>query len=905
MRFGLPIAIATPLLLFVALPPLSKNGLWDPYELDVADLARRIAVNVYGARDLALAGADNSLPHLNDLGRPELAFDSIALGFRTFGLHEWAGRLPLALWATIGVVATFAFVSRLVDARAGLFAALVLTTMPLFFVQAKTMLGDVVSMSAVAMSFGGLVVCVFDRRPSRARAPWLALGLAGLAAGFFSRGGAIGLALPCLGVGVAWAVSWAASDRRRSVDLLGDLLGALCLVAGARVLWQALHVPSGGDVSMWLGAIPHAPRKAPSFEHVVGQLGPALVPWSALVPFALGRLFLAPPACTGADFQRESWTRMAVLCGAAVAFLLHSLLGALTDPIAFSAPAILAAACGIALRDYERGAHPSLATAVGTVAFLGLFHHDFHEMPERAYQTFAVPGAAFPDGFKAHALEVWTVVLVGFAVAAFLTWAERAPARTPFDPATYLRVFRALRSAWDGLLALAFLALVAGASLAGLAVWVAAKTHAPWLPTFSLQMREWVLNAWWIVAFVPLGVVFGLLFACDVWLWAFGRAKRLSFASFTRGLEPFEELADRVLGKRATPADERLISAAVLVPLMVLAFPAGVVAALVAGGVRAATAVAFGLPSGVALFVALGVAGDALRGSRAAFLPVVGTVTAAVLCLSYYPALAGQLSPKEVFDSYARLHASGEPLALLGVGNRTAAYYAGGQPVTLEDAPRAAEWLSSAPADKRRFLALKADSLPRLNQLHRARTGGNLPIVDGRSSEILLAASSLGGANDENPLARFFLSVPPAPQHPLEVDLDDVLLVLGYDLVDKSGRRVDVLVPGRAYRMRTYYRVLAPTTTEWQAFIHLDGQARRHNGDHKPLEGKYPPPLWSKGDLIVDDHDLTLEPNFTPGSYTLLFGLYFGCGDASCRLKVKSGPSDGAHRINGGLVRVR
>src|SRR5262252_4312000 len=92
--FGL--ALLTGFLLFFVLPPLSKSGLWDPYELNVADLARRLSLNLYGAKELWLTGADNSLPHLNDLGRPELPFDSIAIGFRVFGLHEWAGRVPLA-----------------------------------------------------------------------------------------------------------------------------------------------------------------------------------------------------------------------------------------------------------------------------------------------------------------------------------------------------------------------------------------------------------------------------------------------------------------------------------------------------------------------------------------------------------------------------------------------------------------------------------------------------------------------------------------------------------------------------------------------------------------------------------------------------------------------------------------
>ena len=62
------------------------------------------------------------------------------------------------------------------------------------------------------------------------------------------------------------------------------------------------------------------------------------------------------------------------------------------------------------------------------------------------------------------------------------------------------------------------------------------------------------------------------------------------------------------------------------------------------------------------------------------------------------------------------------------------------------------------------------------------------------------------------------------------------------------------------------------------------------------MNGKYPMALWLPGDLLIDDHEFKLEPNFTPGTYTIYFGLFVG----DTRLKVKSGPNDGDNRINGG-----
>ena len=112
----------------ILFPLLGKSGIWDPYELDSAELARRIAVNVWGARELELPGSLNTLPTLTDLKMGELPFTSMALGFKLLGLHDWTGRLPLALWGFAGAATLYAFFARLVSKKAGLYAAAALVT---------------------------------------------------------------------------------------------------------------------------------------------------------------------------------------------------------------------------------------------------------------------------------------------------------------------------------------------------------------------------------------------------------------------------------------------------------------------------------------------------------------------------------------------------------------------------------------------------------------------------------------------------------------------------------------------------------------------------------------------------------------------------------------------------------
>lgn len=931
----LAIAIALPVLFFFFLPPLTNAGLWDPSELNVADLARRIALNLHGASNLALEGADNSLPHLNDLGRPQLAFTSMALGFKLFGLHEWSGRAPLALWGILGVLATYGFVSRLVDRRAGVFSAVALTTMPLYFVQSRMMLGDIVTMSAFAMAFGGLAVATFYRGDdgdpqTNTRLGWLAIAVVGLLSGYFSRGAFIGVALPALGVGLAYVVAFGSGQRR--FDGLAFATGAVSLGLGLSVAGLAINaladakgatiLQRASDLDPLIGAMIRPPTKYPTFDFVIGHVAEALAPWSAFAPFAFGRLVTPPNVRTSDAFARESGTRLALLIGVGVALMGQGWMFARTDLVAFAAPALIAAGCGIALRDYERGAHPSIAVGVGTGVLLGLLHHELHVLPEKAFNAFALLSTTFPESFKTHALAVWTIALVGFAGIAFLTFVERESDRTPFDPKGYLRVLIALRDAWDGMLALAYFAMVAGASLAGLVVWIGVRQHFKFIPSLSSQMRENILNAWWATALVPLAVIFGIYFWCDVWLWALNRATRFSKSSLARGFEPFEDLAIRIKEGRLGETVPKLISGKlvvtkenladgegpmalfVLAPLMYLQIPVAAFLALYLGlGAKLVVAIALALPAGVAVFLLVGALGELLRGSRSAFIALFGTVVGAVVCFSYYPALANQLSPKEVFESYRHLHKGNEPLALFGVGGRTAAYYAGGQPLILRDTNSAFEWLMGGDKSGRRFLAVRSEELARLNRAYREQSAGkNLPVLDARSSQIVLVTSALrDGEKNESPLNRYLLSSPPTPQRKLDTNLEDKLMVLGYDITDAAGRLADHIGPGKKYHMKTYFKVLAPVTTEWEMFIHIDGFHRRHNGDHKVCEGKYPMSLWLKDDIVVDDYEFTLEPNFSPGNYTNYFGLFVG----ESRMKVKSGPADNENRVNGGFLRVQ
>jgi hypothetical protein len=799
---------------------LARSGIWDPYELDAADLARRIAVRVLGATALEVPGAVNTLPTLTDLHMGELPFTSMAVGFKLFGLHDWSGRLPLAVWGFAGAAALYELLARLVDRRAGLYAVIALVTMPLYFMQARTMLGDIVTMSALTLAFCGLAGALLD---ARGRFPWLAVGAAGMVAGYLSRGLVLGVAVPALAVGLAWVVlrlsgdGDAAADDAAERDAVGGLtlgLGFVALGLGARALLRATpDLPLARAVGFM---IQRRPATDATFDLVVRQLGHALFPWSAFLPFALGRMFRAPVEARPEAREREAGIRVALVVGSAVAYGAFALLAPRSGTLAFTAPALLAAVAGIAVLDFERGAPHSRALALGSMVLGTVIFADIYREPEKALASFVVDRPQFPKTFEGPGNTLLILTVAGFAGLTALTWFETQPRDpTPSLPdwargiaRVYQDGVNELGRIWNG--NLVFGMVVVEAALVGLGLMVFIGRRLAWGPVARLpeNFSFYAVNAWWSLPAVA-GAIPALLLTVRDGFRAVVEGSRLSRASFT------------------------------------------LVAALISGG---------------------------------------------TLGFGYYPGLSAQLSPKEAFEAYARLSRPGEPLALLSVRSRAAAYYGGGDAPSFSDASRAFAWLTEDRA-QRRWLLLKADDLPRTNALYRTQTGKNLPILDGRSSQILLASNELGAHANESWISKMILDEPPQPAHALDTMFEDQLEAIGWEVADRSGHLVDSVVPSKTFHLHVYYRVLKPISGTWKAFVHIDGFQRRYNGDHNVLDGKYPMNLWRAGDVILDDFEFQLEPNFTSGGYMLYFGFFAG----DTRFKVTRGQNHENRAIAGTL----
>lgn len=482
--------------------PLGWSGLWAPHELEMADFSRRIAVALHGAEALLVVGAENAAPTLSELGKGQLPFSSVAIGFQLLGLSDWAGRLPLALWALAGLACTYWLVSLLADRVAAAYAALALATTPLYFLHARTMLGDGVTLAASAIATAGLGLCVF--RAGRV-ASWAAAGLValvGLLAGFGARGVLLGVAVPALGVGLAWLI-WRLSGCP-SPGRKNDVAGALSLAVGLLAVGVGVWVIQSGSPDLYLellGAQLNEPRKLPTHDAVLHQLGFGLFPWSAIAPFAVAIAF-----GKASDGGPRSALRLCLLGVLTAGLGLHGLLAPYVGVLPFVGTFAIAALIGVGFRDADEPELRTRLLALSAAALLIILAHDLRTDPGQSLRAYALLDASFPESFTADARSWLKLGTAACLLLLLLTLgdfrANEAAPRAGEESRRWLEWLRTARRGrlrWAlGALGLVLGVLAIGARLVGRGV---AVPGALWL-----DQRATLFTA--AFALVPL-VVFG------------------------------------------------------------------------------------------------------------------------------------------------------------------------------------------------------------------------------------------------------------------------------------------------------------------------------------------------------------------------------------------------------------
>lgn len=131
----------------------------------------------------------------------------------------------------------------------------------------------------------------------------------------------------------------------------------------------------------------------------------------------------------------------------------------------------------------------------------------------------------------------------------------------------------------------------------------------------------------------------------------------------------------------------------------------------------------------------------------------------------------------------------------------------------------------------------------------------------------LAAAINLSELEIEVPERRMTL---PIIENPMEINLDDEVIFLGYDL------RTTVVKPGDTLRLTLYWQARRETTGWYKVFTHLLDDRERiwAQKDSVPVGGTRPTTGWVSGELIVDEYELVVESGAPGGDYILEVGMY-------------------------------
>lgn len=687
-------------LLFFGLPSF---GIWDPWELNSADEARHLLANEVG-----------------ELTRPAFMRWFVAAGFAAFGVHEWAGRLGMATAGLGAVALAFLLVRRFGGRRAGIYAAVITGTSPLFLFNSRQMLGDAPAFAAHGMIALGALSAIYkpagpdadDKTRTRNTVLWLLLALAGVALGTATRGALLGALAP-LGA-VALAAVYTGTLRKPEGDDRVQTIAAWVVTAAAFALAATVANAVVADVAgytSWLGGKPRG-GDPPTFDAAIATIFHGFAPWSAILPLAIGWLLLAgrdgavgqgsgsaegaaavaaedddaeqSPAPVDESAQRtQAAFRLSLLLWAAIGYGTLTLFEARYGPGTFVPVIALAAAVAVLLRDIEGTKSTFPVAAVVGALFTGLIIRDFSLYPGGPVAGLAVEELTVPEVFNPR--RYWAVVLALFAVAVVVGFLSAPDQVRKFDLKAPYRY--------------------------AIAKW--REGNAP--------VRLWMIAGGILVAVFPIWAAI---------VFAFGDSLGLTV----------------ILAKWS----KRLGLVVVAVPVVIAAAQAAWAMAPRVGPFR---------------FVPLLIAGVLVGGYASQ---------------GYLPALSAHFSPREVYDTFNTHAGEGEVLGEYRVGGRAAAYYAEGQVREIENQ---SELLTFLGETDRRWAAFPADELASIDRAYRRQQGRHLFVADARSARVVLATNQpLEGVEDQNFIAQFVTDQEPTPQFPVNATLDNKIVLLGYDI---------------------------------------------------------------------------------------------------------------------------
>jgi 4-amino-4-deoxy-L-arabinose transferase-like glycosyltransferase len=391
-------------------------GIWDPWELDVAD----------AAHTLWEPGAAPSL-------HTPLSTSMIGAAFETFGIREWSGRLPGVLAGWLTCLLAFLLMLRHCGPRAAVIAVAVIASTPMFLLNARLLMGDAMAVFAQTWVGVAAIACCLGERGSRGTLAHYVLLAFGVGVSTQASGVLLGPLPPILAV-AAWALLSEDTGRGNRVGRWLFPSVAAMLVSG---VVKSISLDDPG-FSLWLGggAVGGNP---PTFDKALGVVFHGFAPWSAAVPVAAIWALIPRPSRT-AQTQSLAWILVLWATFAIVSWTVFA--------SRYGAPPYLAVVpmgglVAIWLAEVSGAPVARWTPAVVVSLLLGLLIRDYAMYPDSPLQGLAVDGLSIPDVYNPKA--EWALLFSTAGALLCLTLVSHEA----IEPPRPRRIAQWIRAQWE------------------------------------------------------------------------------------------------------------------------------------------------------------------------------------------------------------------------------------------------------------------------------------------------------------------------------------------------------------------------------------------------------------------------------------------------------------------------
>lgn len=335
---------------------------------------------------------------------------AVATSFSLFGISEFSARLPGVIFALLALLALLIAARAAWGTRVAVIAGVVLLTTPLFFAQARSVVGEPTGILSLTLGAGAFIL---GHKHGFGRRTWFWL-VAAMLVGFFGKG-LFALMLVAL-VGLGYVVITATRER-------GALLSAGVAVAAFAILAPLVQ---GAEPASFMSQFSFSnvlfsdgiAAYDKNFDYLINQIGFGAFPWSPFYIVAMGGLI----ARAG---MKNDGLSLVVVLWFAVPVVAHMLMMKSFDQLIWCGAPAGALAVALLL-EQVRNARPAQSKVIAfifVVAFIILLK-ELSDSPRSlaAFLAYDPPftktgSARFPESIELPGL----VKLAGLAVAVLVT----------------------------------------------------------------------------------------------------------------------------------------------------------------------------------------------------------------------------------------------------------------------------------------------------------------------------------------------------------------------------------------------------------------------------------------------------------------------------------------------------